>query len=45
MTKADYMERHGLTLREVTAEDLALTRTDYERQANFIISNGACDWY
>ena len=45
MTKLEYMERHGLTLRKVTSDDRALARTDYERTADYIISNGAGEWF
>ena len=45
MTKAEYMEKHGLTLRSVTKEDRAVARTDTQRMANYIISNGACEWF
>ena len=45
MKKADYMERHGLTLRRVTKEDREAARTDYQRTAEYIISNGACEWF
>ena len=45
MTKSEYMERHGLTLRRVTKEDRAAARTDYQRNASYIISNGACEWF
>lgn len=45
MKKSDYMERHGLTLRRVTQKDRAFARTDYERSAEYIISNGACEWF
>lgn len=45
MKKAEYMERHGLTLRRATREDYAAARTDYQRSADYIISNGACEWF
>ena len=45
MTKSEYMERHGLTLRRVTKEDRAVARTDTQRIADYIISNGACEWF
>ena len=45
MKKTDYMERHGLTLRRVTQKDRAVARTDYQRSAEYIISNGACEWF
>jgi len=45
MKKSEYMERHGLTIRRVTSEDRAAARTDYQRYADFIISNGACEWF
>lgn len=45
MKKSEYMEKHGLTLRRVTKEDRACARTDYQRVADYIISNGACEWF
>ncbi len=45
MKKAEYMQRHGLTLRRVTPEDRAAARTDYQRVADYIIDNGACEWF
>lgn len=45
MKKSQYMEKHGLTLRKVTKEDRAAARTDYQRTADFIISNGAGEWF
>lgn len=45
MTKAAFMEKHGITLRKVTEEDQRQARTDYQRNADYIISNGACEWY
>ena len=45
MKKSEYMERHGLTLHRVTQEDRTCARTDYQRNAEYIISNGACEWY
>ena len=37
-TKADYMAKHGITIRPVTAEDRKYARTDYQRVADYIIS-------
>ena len=45
MKKSEYMEKHGLTLRKVEEEDKKLARTDYQRSANYIINNGACEWF
>ena len=45
MTKVEYLERHGLTLREVTPEDRVCARTDYQRASDYIISNGTVEWF
>ena len=45
MTKTEYMKRHGLTLRPVTKEDRAVARTDTQRIADYIISNGKVEWF
>lgn len=45
MTKMEYMKRHGLTLRKVTKEDRAAARTDYQREADYIITYAGAEWY
>lgn len=45
MTKSEYMKRHNLTLRPVTKDDRAAARTDYQRDADYIISNGTVEWF
>lgn len=45
MTKSEYMEKHGLTLRKVTAEDRTAATTDYQRTADYIISNGKEEFF
>ena len=45
MKKNAYATAHGLTIRKVTAEDRAEARTDYQRSAEYIISNGRNEWY
>lgn len=45
MKKSEYMERHNLTLRKATPDDAAFARTDYQRNADYIISNGAHEWF
>lgn len=45
MTKSQHMEKYGLTLRKATAEDRKSADTDYGRSANYVISNGACEWF
>ena len=45
MSKQEFMKRHGLKLRPVTQEDRAAARTDYQRCARFIITDGAREYY
>lgn len=45
MSKSEYMRRHGLTLRPVTPEDRAVARTDYQRDADYIITDGTVEWF
>jgi hypothetical protein len=46
MTKSEYMARHGLTLRRVTSADVRAARTDYQREADYIItSRSGAEWY
>lgn len=45
MKKQQYMSAHGLTLRKVSPQDRAEARTDYQREAEYIISNGRIEWY
>lgn len=45
MTKKEYIEKHGLTLRKVTAEDRKVARTDYQRIADYIISKGTMEFF
>ena len=45
MKKQQYMSAHGLTLRKVSPQDRAEARTDYQRSAEYIISNGRIEWY
>ena len=45
MTKAYFMKRHGLVLRPVTAEDRAVARTDYQREADYIMEYKGSEWF
>lgn len=45
MTKAGYTTKHGLTLRKVTMQDRQSAKTDYQRQAEYIISDGKCEYF
>ena len=45
MKKNAYAQTHGLTIRKVTEQDRAEARTDYQREAEYIISNGRIEWY
>lgn len=45
MTKIDYMKRHNITARPVTKEDREQARTDYQRNADYIISYDGAEWY
>ncbi len=45
MKKSEYMNKHGLTLRKVTAEDREAAKTDYQRTADYIISNGKEEFF
>ena len=45
MKKSEYMNKHGLTLRQVTAEDREAAKTDYQRTADYIISNGKEEFF
>lgn len=45
MLKKEYIEKHGIILRKVTAEDRKAARTDYQRTADYIISDGATDFF
>ena len=45
MKKTAYAQAHGLTIRKVTEQDRAEARTDYQREAEYIISNGRIEWY
>ena len=45
MTKQEYITKHGLTLRNVTAEDRKAARTDYQRTADYIISDGTTEFF
>ena len=37
MSKAEYAQRHGLTVRRCTKADRRAARTDYQRGAQYII--------
>ena len=45
MTKKAYIEKHGIILRKVTAEDRKAARTDYKKAADYIISDGTTEFY
>lgn len=45
MKKSEYMNKHGLTLRKVTAKDREAATTDYQRMADYIISNGKEEFF
>ena len=45
MTKKAYIEKHGIIVRKVTAEDRKAARTDYQRTANYIISDGTTEFF
>lgn len=45
MTKQEYITKNGLTLRNVTAEDRKATKTDYQRVADYIISDGTTEFF
>ena len=45
MTKQEYITKNGLTLRKVTAEDRQAARTDYQRAADYIISDGTTEFF
>ena len=45
MLKKEYIEKHGIILRKVTAEDRKAARTDYQRTADYIISDGATEFF
>ena len=38
MTKLEYMNKHGIKLREVTKEDREQAKTDYQRDSSFVIT-------
>jgi hypothetical protein len=45
MSKQKYMERHGVTLRHVTDADRQVARTDYQRNAEYIMRYAGVEWY
>ena len=45
MTKSEYMGKYSLTLRKVKAEDRTAATTDYQRTADYIISNGTEEFF
>ena len=45
MTKQEYMTKNCLTLRKVTAEDRTAATTDYQKTADYIISNGKEEFF
>lgn len=45
MTKKEYIEKHGIILRKVTAEDKKAAKTDYQRVADYIISDGTTEFF
>ena len=45
MKKDDFMSKNNLTVRPVNEEDLKYARTDYQRCANYIISNGKMEFF
>lgn len=45
MTATEYKQTHNITTRAVTAEDMAAARTDYQREAAWIISVNGKDYY
>ena len=45
MKKNAYAQAYGLTIRKVTEQDRTEARTDYQREAEYIISNGRIEWY
>lgn len=45
MKKNAYAQAHGLNVRKVTLKDRMEARTDYQREAEYIISNGTVEWY
>lgn len=45
MLKKEYIEKHGIILRKVTAEDRKAARTDYQRTADYIISDGTTEFF
>lgn len=45
MTKQEYMTKNCLTLRKVTADDRKAAKTDYQRTADYIISDGTTEFF
>ena len=45
MKKAEYMKKHGLSLRPVQPEDLFFADTDDKRRSEYIISDGENEWF
>ena len=45
MTKQEYITKNGLTLRKVAAEDRKAAKTDYQRAADYIISDGTTEFF
>lgn len=45
MTAMEYKQAHNITTRPVTAQDRAAARTDYQREADWIISVNGEEYY
>ena len=44
-TKADYMTKHGIKIRPVTAKDRQCAKTDYQRAAGYVISVNGKEYF
>ena len=46
MKKAEFMRLHGLSLRPATSRDRKQAKTDYQRNADYIISSkSGVEWF
>lgn len=45
MTKLEFAAKHGMIVRPVTDEDRAVARTDYQRDADFILAYKGVEFF
>ena len=45
MKKEDFLRQKGMKIRKVTPSDIKVAKTDYQRNANYIIKTKSCKEY